>query len=262
MVLSILDNILLGSLKRFRGDTFEERIENFGFLFFYSGVALAFCGSVLMLAPMFIGTTLVLLGSTKTDLSWVDSYVENALVQWIVNFVIAGACLLILGFLLTKHLQGIIKKYAYIESTKVEEKEIYPLDSEVEVSFYAETLRGSKTIVSAKEPFSVNVLDSFKDRKIFIEASKEGETKVVYGGKAEVVLTNKDENTSLNVPKKALAYKIEKILLTKEITQRVCGFIKEETEALKTEIFLSASVDEDMMKRIKNQKELDALLHL
>lgn len=58
MVLSIFDNILLGSLKRFRGDTFEERIENFGFLFFYSGVALAFCGSVLMLAPMFILTTL------------------------------------------------------------------------------------------------------------------------------------------------------------------------------------------------------------
>lgn len=262
MVLSILDNILLGSLKRFRGDTFEERIENFGFLFFYSGVALAFCGSVLMLAPMFIGTNLVLLGSTKTDLSWVDSYVENALVQWIVNFVIAGACLLILGFLLTKHLQGIIKKYAYIDSIKVEEKEIYPLDSEVEVSFYAETLRGSKTIVSAKEPFSVNVLDSFKDRKIFIEASKEGEKKVVHGGKTEIVLTNKDEITSLNVPKKALAYKIEKILLTKEITQRVCGFIKEETETLRTKIFLSASVDEDMLKKIKNKRELDALLHL
>ena len=84
----------------------------------------------------------------------------------------------------------------------------------------------------------------------------------MYGGKAEIILTNEDENTSLNVPKGALAYKIEKVLLTKEITQRVCGFIKEETEILKTKIFLSASPDEDMLKKIKNQKELDALLHL
>ena len=262
MGLSFLDNILLGSLERFRGDTFEDRIENFGFFFFCSGVALAFLGSAFMLAPILIGTALVLLGSTNTDLSWVDSYIKNVLVQWIAIFVIAGACLLIFGFLLTKHLQGIIKKYAYIESTKVEEKEIYPLDSEVEVSFYAETLRGSKTIVSAKESFSVNVLDSFKDRKIFIEASKEGEKKVVHGGKAEIVLTNKDEIAKLNIPKKAFSYKIEKMLLTKKVTQRVCNFIEEETTALHTKIFLSVSVDEDMLKKIKNQKELDALLHL
>jgi len=262
MVLSILDNILLSSLKRFSGDTFEERIENFGFLFFYSGVALAFCGSVLILAPMFILTTLFLFGATDVDLSWTDSFTRDGLIQGVAIFVIAGVCLLILGFLLTKHLQRIVKKHAYIESTKVEEKEIYPLDSEVEVSFYAETLRGSKTIVSAKEPFSVNVLDSFKDRKIFIEASKEGEKKVVHGGKAEIVLTNKDEIAKLNIPKKALSYKIEKMLLTKKVTQRVCGFIKEKTTTLHTKISLSASVDEDMLKKLKNQKELDALLHL
>jgi hypothetical protein len=116
--------------------------------------------------------------------------------------------------------------------------------------------------VSAKEPFSVNVLDSFKDRKIFIEASKEGEKKVVHGGKAEIVLTNKDEIAKLNIPKKALSYKIEKMLLTKKVTQRVCDFIEEETTTLHTKISLSASPDEDMLKKLKNQKELDALLHL
>lgn len=42
MVLSILDNILLGSLKKFRGDTFEERAENVEFFFFCLGVILAF----------------------------------------------------------------------------------------------------------------------------------------------------------------------------------------------------------------------------
>lgn len=130
------------------------------------------------------------------------------------------------------------------------------------MSVYAETFCAEKTLVSAKEPFSNEKLNSFKDRKIFIDASKEGETKVVYGGKAEVVLTNEDEITSLNVPKKALVYKIERVLLTKEITQRVCGFIKEETTTLHTKIFLSASVDESMMKKLKNQKELDNLLTL
>lgn len=262
MVLSFLDNILLSSLKKFRGNTFEERIENFGFLFFYSGVALAFFGSILTLAPMFIATTLVLFGATNIDLSWTDSFVRSGLIQGIVSFVIAGVCLLILGFLLTKHLQGIIKKYAYIESTKVEEKEIYPSDSDTEISIYAETLCAEKTIVLAKEPFSVNVLNSFKDRKILIEASKEGEKKVVYGGKAEVVLVNEDETAKLNIPKEALNYKIEKILLTKKVTKRVCDFVKEKTTILYTKIFLSASPDEEVMKKSKIKKELDALLHL
>ena len=267
MVLSILDNVLLGLIKKISGETFEERIENIGFFFFYSGIGLAFFGSVLMLAPIFIGMTFALLKTINADsswaeLSWVDSFTKNDLVQGIVNFVIAGACLLILGFLLEKHLQGIIKKHAYIESTKTEEKEVYNLDSEVDLSIYAKTLREKKTVILAKEPFSNEKLNNFKDRKIFIEASKEGETKVVYGGKAEVVLTNEDEITSLNVSKKALVYKIERVLLNKEIIHRVCGFIKEETTTLHTKIFLSASVDESMMKKLKNQKELDNLLTL
>ena len=262
MVLSILDNILLGSLKRFRGDTFEERIENFGFLFFYSGVALAFFGTVLMLAPMFIGTILVLLGATNIDLSWVDSFVRNKLVQGIVNFVIAGVGLIILGFLLKKYLQGIIKKHAYIESTKVEEKEIYNLGSEVELSIYAESLSIDKKPISTNKSFSHNELNTVKDRRVIIEAFKGESTNHTLGGKAEILLINKDEITSLNVPEEALVYNIEKVLLTKEITQRVCDFIKEETAVCRTKIFLSASVDEDMMRKIKNQQELDALLHL
>ena len=261
MGLSLLDNILLSVLSKTQGVNFEEKIDNVKFVFFYSGMTLFFFGTVLILAPSFIGTVLLFFGG-KVNLSAIYEAINNGWIQFFMNFVILGVILFILGFLLGKHLQRIIKRYAYIESTKVEEKEIYPLDSEVEVSFYAETLRGSKTIVSAKEPFSVNVLDSFKDRKIFIEASKEGETKTVYGGKAEVILTNEDEIAKLNIPKEALNYKVEKILLTKKVTQRVCDFLKEETTAFHTKIFLSASPDEDMLKKLKNQQELDALLHL
>lgn len=182
--------------------------------------------------------------------------------RFFIGAILLAGFLILLNFLIKSRLRSIIKKHAYIESTKVEEKEVYNLDSEVELSIYTKTLREEKTIASAKELLSNEKLNSFKNGKVFIEASKEGETKTVYGGKAEIILTNEDETTSLNVPKGALAYKIEKVLLTKEITQRVCGFIKEETEILKTKIFLSASLDEDMLKKIKNQKELDALLHL
>lgn len=261
MGLSLLDNILLSVLSKTQGRSFEEKIDNVKFVFFYSGMTLFFSGVVLILGPSFIGTVLLYFGA-KVDLSAIYEAVNNGWIQFFMNFVILGVILFILGFLLGKHLQGIINKHAYIESTKVEEKEIYPLESDTEVSIYAETLRAEKTIVSAKEPFSIKELNSFKDRKIFIEASKEGEKKVVRGGKVEIVLTNEDEITKLNIPKEALSYKIEKILLTKKVTQRVCDFIKEETTSFHTKIFLSASVDEDMQKKLKNQKELDALLHL
>lgn len=261
MGLSLLDNILLSVLSKTQGMNFEEKIDNVKFVFFYSGMTLFFSEVVLILGPSFIGTVLLYFGA-KVDLSAIYEAVNNGWIQFFMNFVILGVILFILGFLLGKHLQGIIKRYAYIESTKVEEKEIYPLESDTEVSIYAETLRAEKTIVSAKEPFSIKELNSFKDRKIFIEASKEGEKKVVRGGKVEIVLTNEDEITKLNIPKEALSYKIEKILLAKKVTQRVCDFIKEETTSFHTKIFLSASVDEDMQKKLKNQKELDALLHL
>lgn len=261
MGLSLLDNILLSVLSKTQGINFEEKIDNVKFIFFYSGMTLFFSGVVLILGPSFIGTVLLYFGA-KVDLSSIYKTVNNGWIQFFMNFVILGVILFILGFLLGKHLQGIIKRYAYIESTKVEEKEVYNLDSEVNLNIRAETLGGEKTVISAKEPFSNKKLNNFRDKYIFIEASKEGETKIAYGGKAEILLVNEDEIAKLNIPKEALSYKIEKMLLTKKVTQRVCGFIKEETTTLHTKIFLSASPDEDMMKKIKNQKELDALLHL
>ena len=50
--------------------------------------------------------------------------------------------------------------------------------------------------------------------------------------------------------------------LIKKTVQKVCGGIKDETETLKAKIFLSASIDEDILKEIKSQKELDDLLTL
>lgn len=252
--MTILDNILLHLLEKARKiskdeiKTFEVGIDSLYFILFLPTI------------PLFIFCLILLLGFTPN----LDNVfiVEKTLGKFFVGAIFFAGFLILLDFLIKSRLRSIIKKHAYIESTKVEEKEVYNLDSEVELNIYTKTLREEKTIASAKELLSNEKLNSFKNGKVFNEASKEGETKTVYGGKAEIILTNEDEITSLNVPKGALAYKIEKVLLTKEIAQRVCGFIKEETEILKTKIFLSASVDEDMLKKIKNQKELDALLHL
>lgn len=261
MVLSILDNILLNLLSKTQGRNFEEKIDNVKFVFFFSGTVLFFFGTVLILAPSFIGTVLLFFGA-KVDLSFIYEAVNNGWIQFFINFIILGVILFILGFLLKKHLQGIIKKHAYIESTKTEEKEIYNLDSEVELSIYAESLSIDKKPISTNKSFSHKELNTVKDRRVIIEAFKGENTNHTLDGKTEILLINKDEITSLNVPEEALVYKIEKVLLTKKITKRVCDFVEEETTIFRTKIFLSASIDEDMMKKIKNQQELDALLHL
>lgn len=252
MVLSLLDNILLSVLSKTQGRNFEEKIDDVKFIFFYSGVVSFFFGTVLIIAPSFIGTVLLFLGA-KVDLSSIYEAVNNGWIQFFMNFIILGVILFILGFLLKKHLEGIIKKHAYIESIKVEEKEVYNLDSEVKLSIYAiyaESLSIDKKPISTNKSFSHNELNTVKDRKVIIEAFKGESTNHTLGGKAEFILTNEDEITSLSVPEEALVYKIEKVLLTKKITQRVCDFIREETTNLHTKIFLSASVDEDMMRKI------------
>ena len=79
----------------------------------------------------------------------------------------------------------------------------------------------------------------------------------------EISLINKDETAALNVPEEALVYQIEGVSLTKETEQKVCGFIKEkETTIVRTKIFLSASVDEELLEKVKNKQELDDLLAL
>lgn len=50
--------------------------------------------------------------------------------------------------------------------------------------------------------------------------------------------------------------------LIKKTAQRVCKFIKEDIETLRTKNFLSASVGEERLERLKNKQELDDLLNL
>ena len=121
---------------------------------------------------------------------------------------------------------------------------------------------GAEKSISTKETFSNEELNNIKDGCVIIKASKKGEEKTIYADEVEILLTNKDDTTTLNVPEEALVYQIEKVDLIKETAQKICGFITQDIETIWTKIFLSASVDEERLEEAKNKQELDDLLTL
>lgn len=242
--MTILDNILLHLLSKSDGETLEERTNNLTFITFI-------LGTILLLASLFS-----LLYGVITN----DFFLQGRVFHFFVSCLVSGVSVTFLNSFLEKYLKKLIKRYTVIEHSKVKSKEIYKPASEVELSIRG---LGTNTPISTKETFSNEKLNKLKGRRVIIEAFNKGEIKSISGGEVEISLTNKDEIASLNVPEEVLVYKIEGVSITKEIEQRVCGFIKEkETTIFRTKIFLSASVDEELLEKIKSQKELDDLLTL
>ena len=237
------DKTLLYLLSKADGETPEEKASNFTFIIFLLGVILLLAGLFsLMGAAMFYGTIL-----------------QERLFHCFVTLAILGVVVSILNFLLGDYLIKSIKKHTTIENSKSKEKEIYKPASEVELSIRA---LGAEKSISTKETFSNEELNNIKDGCVIIKASKKGEEKTIYADEVEILLTNKDDTTALNVPEEALVYQIEKVDLIKETAQKICGFIKEDIETIWTKIFLSASVDEERLEEAKNKQELDDLLTL
>lgn len=242
--MTILDNILLYLLSKSDGETLEEKNNNFILVNFVLAILLLFTS----LVSLFCGVI--------TNIS----SLQERTFHFFLTFLALGLSVYVLNFFLDKYLKKLIEKHTVIEYLKTKTKEIYKTDSEVELSIRG---LGTNTPISTKETFSNEKLNKLKGRRVIIEAFNKGEIKSISGGEVEILLTNKDENTSLNVPEEVLVYKIEGVSITKEIEQRVCGFIKEkETTIFRTKIFLSASVDEELLEKIKSQKELDDLLTL
>lgn len=242
--MAILDNILLYLLSKIDRETLEERIDELTFITFLLGV-------ILLLASLFS----LLYGAVTNSF-----FSQGRSFYFCVSLLVSGVSVTFLNAFLEKYLKKLIKRHTVIEHSKAKSKEIYKPASKVELSIRA---LGTDTPVSTKETFSNEKLNKLKDRRVIIEAFKNGEVKSISGGEVEVTLTNKDEITSLNVPEEALIYKIEGVSVTKETEQKICGFIKEkETTIFRTKIFLSASVDEELLEKIKDQKELDDLLTL
>lgn len=237
------DKTLLYLLSKADGETPEEKTSNFTFIIFLLGVILLLAGLFsLMGAAMFYGTIL-----------------QERLFHCFVTLAILGVVVSILNFLLGDYLIKSIKKHTTVENFKSKEKEIYKPASEVELSIRA---LGTEKSISTKETFSNEELNNIKDGCVIIKASKKGEEKTIYADEVEILLTNKDDTTALNVPEEALVYQIEKVDLIKETAQKICGFITQDIETIWTKIFLSASVDEERLEEAKNKQELDDLLTL
>ena len=242
--MTILDNTLLYLLSKIDRETLEERIDELTFITFLLGV-------ILLLASLFS----LLYGAVTNSF-----FSQGRSFYFCVSLLVSGVSVTFLNAFLEKYLKKLIKRHTVIEHSKAKSKEIYKPASKVELSIRA---LGTDTPVSTKETFSNEKLNKLKDRRVIIEAFKNGEVKSISGGEVEVTLTNKDEITSLNVPEEALIYKIEGVSVTKETEQKIWGFIKEkETTIFRTKIFLSASVDEELLEKTKEQKELDDLLTL
>lgn len=242
--MAILDNILLYLLSKIDRETLEERIDELTFITFLLGV-------ILLLASLFS----LLYGAVTNSF-----FSQGRSFYFCVSLLVSGVSVTFLNAFLEKYLKKLIKRHTVTECSKAKSKEIYKPTSEVELSIRA---LGTDTPISTKETFSNEELNNIKDGSVIIKASKKGEEKTIYAEEVEISLTNKDETATLNVPEEALVYKIEGVSLTKETEQKICGFIKEkETTIFRTKIFLSASVDEELLEKIKDQKELDDLLTL
>lgn len=252
--MTILDKTLLYLLEKSRKiskdeiKSFEDGIDSLYFILFLPTI------------PLFIFCLVLLLGFTP-NLDNVFN-VEKTMGKFFIGAIFFAGFLILLDFLVKSRLRSIIKKHAYITSTKVEEKEIYNSDSEIALSVYAKSLWDYMPVMSAKDFFSNKELNTIKDKKIVIEAHKGSAAKYLIGAKVEISLINEDEFINLDVPEKALVYQIEKVELIKKTVQRVCGAIKENIETLQTKIFLSASVDKKRLEEAKNKQELDNLLTL
>lgn len=242
--MAILDNILLYLLSKIDRETLEERIDELTFITFLLGV-------ILLLASLFS----LLYGAVTNSF-----FSQGRSFYFCVSLLVSGVSVTFLNAFLEKYLKKLVERHTVIEHSKAKSKEIYKPTSEVELSIRA---LGTDTPISTKETFSNEELNNIKDGSVIIKASKKGEDKTIYVEEVEILLTNKDEITSLNVPEEALIYKIEGVSLTKETEQKICGFIKEkETTIFRTKISLFASVDEELLEKIKDQKELDDLLTL
>ena len=241
--MAFLDNALLYLLAKSDGETSEEKIANFTFLSFLLGTF-----------SLFFSFLTFLYGVITNDF-----FKQGRVFQFFIIIFALGVSLTILKFFLETYLKKLIEKHTVIERSKTKSKEIYKPASEIELSIRA---LGTEKPISTKETFSNEELNNIKDGCVVIKASKKGEEKTIYAEEVEILLTNKDETAALNVPEEALVYQIEKVDIIKETAQKVCGLIKEDVETIRTKIFLSASVDEELLEKVKNKQELDDLLAL
>lgn len=246
-ILTILDKFLLYLLSKTRKDAFEDGVEVLFFLLYFPGVVLFAFGLV-----CFVIFESFFVRNFNTG---------NNLKSFFLSAFVLGSIILLLSLFVKIRLKKVIEEYSETHISNVKEKKIYGVGLETELVIYPKYEMPYKEIkISTKEPFPYLKMKDFENQKITIEVLKGNESNFTSGGKTHILLKNEEEIAKLEVPEKALNYKIEEVWLIQEIVKRTCGSARDTSENVYTKILLSASVDKDRAKRFKDKEELDALL--
>lgn len=258
MTLPILDNILLHLLAKTRGKTIEEKIDNFGSIFFFLGSFLILSG---VLTAVFM--ILSLAAAPLSDSEYLD---KGFKISCFFLAIFVGMGLFVFSFWIESYLKNIVEKNATIKINKMKEKEIYSANSDIDLSIYTHDRKIDDEGIFAKEPFPHIKLEHFKNEKIIIKVKKGEQEKAIDGGVVRFLVRNeteiKNEIATWNVSEEVLVYKIEEVIIIPEFVEKdykplpIC----ELEENIQTTIVLTASIDEERVKQFYDKRELEELL--
>ena len=258
MTLPILDNILLHLLAKTRGETVEEKIDNFFKISFSLGNFTTLFGAVFAL----IG----ILPLPFTHLSESEQLDTELKLRCFVLAIFVGLCISGFSIWLKEYLRKLVYNNATIENNKMKEKEIYNADSNIDLSIYTHDMVFDDAGIFTKEPFPHIKLLFFKNEKITIEVRKGEQERTIGGGVVKFTVKNeeeiKNEIATWNVSEEVLVYKIEEVIIFPEFIEKHYSPlpILEIEEKVQTKIFLTASIDEELVKQFYDKKALDGLL--
>lgn len=247
--MTILDKFLLYLLSKTRKDAFEDGVEVLFFLLYFPGVVLFAFGLVCFVA---------------FESFFVRNFnAEDSFKGYFLSAFILGTILLILSAFIRIRLEKVIEEHVESHVSNFKAKEFYEVGLDTNLIIYPKYGIADKDIsISTQKPFSYQEMKKLEHRKVTIKILKGKEHALTSGGKTQILLKNKEEITKLEVPERALVYKIEEVWYIQETVKRTCGPARDTSENIYTKIFLVASVDENKVKNLKDRDELDALLRL
>lgn len=258
MNLSVLDDTLLHLLARTRGHSVKEKIDNFFKIPFSLGNFIVLFGVVFLLIGFLPLPFTRLFESEQLDTKF------KLCCFFLV--ILVGGCLSGFSIWLKEYSRKLVYKNATIEINKMKEKEIYNADSDIDLAIYIHNMVFDDAGIFTKESFPHIKLLFFKNERITIKVRKGEQERTVGGGLVEFIVKNeeeiKNEIATWNVSEEVLVYKIEKVIIFPEFIEKHYSPlpILEIEEKGQTKIFLTASIDEELVKQFYDKKALDELL--
>lgn len=253
MILTKLDNFLLYLLSKTRKESFDDGINSLFFFLYLPGVILFAFGLLFVF---------YLVCFVAFESFFVRNFnAEDSFKGYFLSAFILGSILLLLSAFVRIRLEKVIEEHAESHVSNFKAKEFYGVGLDTNLIIYPKYGIADKDIqISTQKPFSYQEMKKLENRKVTIKILKGNEYSFVSGGKTQILLKNEEEIAKLEVPERALVYKIEEVWRIQENVKKTCGPARDTSENIYTKIFLVASVDENKVKNLKDRSELDALL--